>query len=390
MKRLALGLSAAAFAACATWTPPQPESLDQGLLIARVKTHGALFLKWVKPADSATLVALDDNGAVQPGQRALSGLAANGYVVFLGMPAGRYVLRTASFRARGARYQVALPADGEIKRAVVLPRGAAAYLGSVDLDSHSPNFVTALGRAARIVGHWATPFLKRPLIERETGSPVFVNDRAEETRALLAVRPALAATQWNRVIAARLRELGAAEPAKVEGTLLSREVPLREEPFLSWRDTLKWGEPRRIKDAIAWKRPGGEAQAALFFTTATAPGFAGWAAAVAELRRSAKASVEDNGDVYEVRVATRVGLGARTTKYVYPDGVLVGSETSVTVTETILVPDGWGLFTARLRAPRAEFDAALPAFREFLLQLVLGPPKPKVVRQEAVLPMGVP
>lgn len=386
VRRLAPAFAALAFSACATWTPPQPASLDEGMLVARVKVQGALITRFVKTADSATLVALDEKGAPLPGKRALSGLEANGFVVFFGLPEGRYVLRTASFRARGARYEAALPVDGELKRSVVLSRGGAAFLGEYLLDSHFPPFAVGLGRAARIVGHWATPFLKRPTLRRDIGSPVFTTGPALETTALMAVRPALSGTQWRPVVAARLRELGAAEPAKTGG-LRSRALPLHEEPFVSWRDTLEWGEPRRIPDAVAWRRPGGEAQVAVFFTTASAPGFAGWAAAVTELRRSAKASVEDSGGVYEVRVATRAGLAARTTKYRYPEGVLVGSETTVIVTETILAPDGYGLFTARLRAPRAEFDAVLPAFREFLLQLTLGAPKPKAApRQDAVLP----
>lgn len=391
MKRLVAAAAAAVLSGCAALPPPEPSSLDQGLLIARVRVRGSFLTRFVKLADSAELAAVDEKGSYVPGHRARSGVAAGGYVVFLGLPAGRYVLRGASFPARGVRYQIALPEDGQSKRVAVLRGGAAAYLGSFDLDSRAPDFGEALVRAGRIVAHWATPFLRRPLIARETGAPVFDLGAAEEIRALRAVGPALAATQWTRVIDARLRELGAPEPAKTEGTLRVRELPLREETFMSWRDTLKWGEARRAPDAIAWRRPGGDAQAAVFFTTASAPGFAGWAAAVGELRRSAEASVEDRGGVYEVRVSTRVGLAARTTKYRYPEGALVGSVTSVTVTETIIVPDGYGFFTARLRAPRDEFDAVRPAFREFLLQLVLGPPKPKAApRQDAVLPMGGP
>ncbi|MCR4295694.1 MAG: hypothetical protein NUW21_09190, partial [Elusimicrobia bacterium] len=86
-------------------------------------------------------------------------------------------------------------------------------------------------------------------------------------------------------------------------------------------------------------------------------------------------------------VGTRAGVAARTTKYVYPRGTLVGSETTVVVTETTIVPDGYGMFTARLRAPRGEFQSTLPAYREFLLQLALGPPAPKAPpKQEALMP----
>ena len=351
-----------------------------------METRGALLSKFVKWADSASLVAFDAAGSPIPGARAQSGFAANGYVIFFGMTTGRYALRTASFRARGVRYQLTAPQDWGAKRSVVLRPGTAAYLGDYRFDSSMPEFDVALGRAARIVGHWLTPFLKRPLLPRDTEMCVHETGPVQETRALLAVRGALSGTQWRRVLDARLRELSAAEPAKVEG-VLRREMALREESFLSWRDTLKWGEPRRAPNGLAWRRPGGQAQIAVFFTTASAPGFAGWAAAVSELRRLASTSVEDRGGVYEVRVSTRVGLAARTTKYQYPDAVLVGSETSVIVTETVVVPDGSGLFTARLRAPRGEFDAALAAYREFLLQLVLGPPMSKPpAEQEVVLP----
>lgn len=367
--------------------PPQPTSLDLGLLVVRAQAHGAIFRSFIKGADSASLVALDAAGQPVPGLRAQSGYEMNGYVVFFSMPPGRYAMRTASFKARGARYQLLAPEATESKRAVVLRPGTAAFLGEHGFDSRWPEFDVGFVRGVRIVAHWLTPFLKRPLLPRDADMRMFEAGPVQETKALLAVRSSLAGTQWNAHVTARLRELSAAEPAKVEGTLRTRVLPLREEPFVAWRDTLKWGEPRRTPVGIAWRRPGGEAQIAVFFTTASAPGFAGWSAAVSELRRSASASVEDRGTVYEVQVATRTGLAARTTKYQYPEGLLVGSETAVITTETTVVPDGYGLYTTRLRAPREEFDAALPAYREFLLQLVLGPPKPKAVaKPEAVLP----
>ena len=380
MRRLVVALSASVLASCAAFSPkaiPEPGSLDQGLLIARVEAHGALFFKATKWADAAKIIGLDARGLPDPALRAQSGLAVNGYVVFFGLPAGRYVLTGASFAARGARSSLLAPDYMPEKRAVLLRPGKAAYLGDHGFDSLFPEFYVGLGRAARIVGHWMTPFLRRPLIPRDAGMHVFEKGPVAETRALHAVREALAGTQWSRVVDARLRELSAAEPPKVAGVLRSRELPRRDEEFLSWRDTLKWGEPRRAPHGLAWRKPGGEAQIAVFFTTASTPGFAGWAPAVAELRRSASSSVEDAGGIFEVRVATRMGLAARATKYRYPEGVLVGSETAVIVTETTLVPDGYGLYTARLRAPRAEFDAALPAYREFLTQLTLGKAPPK-------------
>lgn len=387
MRRLALALASAGLSACAALPPSQPASLEHGLLIARVPTHGALFLGMVKYADAGSITGLDEKGARLPGQRGLSGPSFNGYVVFYNVPPGRYTLRSASFKARGARFQVKPPQVEEAKRSVVLKPGGAAYLGTYRFDSRWPDFWSGVGRGARIVAHWLTPFLKRPLITRDTGLPVYETSPELEARALLAVREGVAGTQWSRIVAARLRELGAAEPAKTSGVVRSRPLPLREEPFISWRDTLKWGEPRRVPSGIAWRRPGGEAQIAIFHTTATAPGFAGWEAAVAALRAEAATSVEDRGGVYEVVVGTRAGVAARTTKYVYPDGTLVGSETKVLVTETTIVPDGYGMFTARLRAPRAEFPSVLAAYREFLLQLSLGPPAPKAPpKQETLMP----
>ncbi|MDP3544283.1 MAG: hypothetical protein Q8T11_17595 [Elusimicrobiota bacterium] len=389
MRRLVLVLASAGFSACAALPPGQPASLEHGLLIARVEVSGAVFSRFFKFADAGSIVGLDAKGVPLPGQRGLSGPSFNGYVVFYNVPPGRYTLRSASFKARGARYQVQPPPADEAKRSVVLKPGAAAYLGSYRFDSRWPEFWSGTGRAARIVAHWLTPFLRRPLIPRDTGQAAYETEPAHEARALFAVREGLAGTQWSEVAAARLRELGAAEPAKRAGVVRSRPLPLREEPFVSWRDTLKWGEPRRVASGMAWRRPGGEAQIAIFHTTATAPGFAGWEAAVSELRAEAATSVEDRGGVYEVVVGTRTGLAARTTKYVYPQGTLVGSETKVVVTETTIVPDGYGIFTSRLRAPRAEFPRVLAAYREFLLQLSLGPPAPKAPpRQEAVLPFS--
>lgn len=395
MRRLVPAAAALSLAGCAAlWPPPPPPQagLDQGMLIARVEVHGAVFHKSKKTADLAQLEALDNSGAPVPGLRAQSGLAVNGYAVFFGLPAGRYVLRSASFPARGARDHYKIPKDDDAKRAVVLRPGAAAYMGQYRFDSDGPGFWVRVGRAGRIVFHWFTPFLRRPAIERVTNQGVHESTPQLETAALLAVRGAFKGTPWSRPIAARLKELSAPEPVTLAGIVRRRELPLRPEPFLSWRDTLDWGVPRRAAGGIAWKRPGGEAQVVVFFTTRTAPGFLGWEASVAELRRESTTSVEDRGGLFSVRVATRTGLGARVTKYRYPDGVLVGSETAVIVTETILVPDGAGQYTARLRAPRDEFKAALPAFREFLIQLVLGPPPPKAApKQEAVMPfMGGP
>jgi hypothetical protein len=380
---------ALALAGCVTVPrpPAQASSLEQGMLVARVQTHGALFRSFIKTADVASLVMIDEKGTPVPGQAARSGFAMGGCVVFFDLPAGRYVLRSALFAARGVRYRVDARPEGEFKRSVALKPGSVAYLGLLDFDSSFPEFGEGALRAGRIVLAWLTPFMKRPVLPRDAVLRGFQPGLAHETRDLFALREALTGTPWRRLVDKRLRELGAAEPVKLDGALRPRPLPLREEPIFSWRDTLKWGEPRRATEGLAWRRPGGEAQVAVFFTTASAKGFKGWDAAVAELRRSAAASVEDSSSVYEVQVATRLGLAARATKYVYAEGTLVGSETSVLVSETILVSDGYGLYTARLRAPRGEFDAVLPAYREFLLQLVLGPPKPKLPpNQEVVLP----
>lgn len=381
-------IAALLFSGCATipGPPMHPASLEQGMLIARVETHGALFRRSYETADWASLVQLDELGAQVPGKRAATGLETKGYVIFFDLPPGRYVLRTATFPKRGARYRVVAPPDKEFARSVELRPGSAAFLGNLSFDSKMPEFGTMMLRAGRIVGHWLTPFLSRPVIERETDLHGFEAGKESEVKALLAVRDALGNGQWRRMAEKRLRELSAAEPAKTEG-LRAKEVALREEPFFSWRDTLKWGEPLRAPEGLAWLKPGTETRVVVFYTTASAKGFAGWEAAVTELRRSGAASVEDEGQTFDVRVATRTGIAARSTKYSYAEGTLVGSETKVQVTETVLIPDGWGMFTARLRAPKAEFDAAVPAFHEFLTQLRLGPPPPKAApKQEAVMP----
>jgi hypothetical protein len=123
----------------------------------------------------------------------------------------------------------------------------------------------------------------------------------------------------------------------------------------------------------------------VFFTSATTKGFAGYDEAVRQMRAAAS-GLEDSAALYEVRVATRTAQAARLTSFRYPEEKLVGSEVAVTVTETALIADPAGMFTARLRAPRGEFEKVLPAYREFLLQLVLGPRLPDVKPFEAVLP----
>ena len=377
------------FSSCATVNrPPSSTSVDHGILIARAKVRGALIPFFYSVGDAGKIEAIDENGEPVPGLRGVSGLWTNGYFVFFDLPAGRYVLRGTSFASRGVRYQLVVPQTAPFKRSVVLRPGAAAFLGVYNYDAIWPEFWTALGRAGRIVGHWLTPWMNRPVLPRDADMRVYDSGPALEITALQAVRKKLAGTPWRRAVDARLRELSASEPVKTAG-MLSRELPVHPEPFLSWRDTLKWGEPRRVSGGLGWRRPGGEAQIAVFFTSSTAPGFAGWDAAIGDLRRAAAASVEDSGEVYMVRVATRSGPAARVTTYSYPNGTLVGSVTSVILTETTLIPDGAGLFTMRLRAPREEFESALPAYREFLLQLVLGPPKPKAAKAEYNMPMGI-
>jgi hypothetical protein len=384
---LALLCGSAAAGACAGRVPP-PTSTDHGLLVARVTHRGSLIRAWTRSADSGAARIFDAKGEKMPGPGASSSASGEGLVFFLDLPAGRYALRTASYKARLARYQLRVPEDDAAKRAVAVERGKAAFLGDHVFDGRWPSFGDSLAHAARVVLHWLTPWRQRPLIARDADFKGVDRERPAEIEAMRAAARALAGTPWKRLVDARLRELSAPEPPKTEGVLRRREIPLREEKMLSWRDTLGWGEPRRGKDALEWRRPGGEARAAIFFTTATAPGFAGWEEAVRQLRRAAAESVEDSGEVYEVRVGTRAGLGARTTTWIYPEGTLTGSVARTIVTESVIVPDAWGLFTARLRAPKDEFERVRADFLEFLRQLSLGPPPPKAgPKQDPVIPV---
>ena len=358
-------------------------------MIARASSKGALIRFLRSEADAGVIEALDDRGQPMPELKSYSGLAAGGYIVFFDLPAGRYVLKGASFAARGVRYRLLVPEGDLAKRAAVLRPASAAYLGTYHYDSRWPDLETALKRCARIVGHWLTPWTRRPVLPRDGDFRFFDSSPVSEIDGLHAVRGALSGTSWRRAVDARLRELGAAEPAKTTGTLLPKPLPLHAEAMLSWRDTLEWGQPRRAAQGLAWRRPGGAAQIAVYYTTVAPSGLPGWEGAVAGLRRAAAASVEDSGEVFEVRVATRSGPSARTTTYQYPEATLVGSRTIVVQTETTLIPDGSGFYTFRLRAPREEFSEVLPAYREFLLQIVLGPQKPTKEKEREYLMPGL-
>jgi hypothetical protein len=361
--------------ACATQRPMEPTAPNHGLLIARARVRGALLPFTNDTADSAVVEQLDDDGEPVPGKIAVSGYCAEGAIYFMDLPRGRYALKSVSFPARGARYEVTLSSALFRPAAAELGDGAAAFLGALTLDGRFPDFDVAVDRALSLGERWAVPFLNWPPIERDAEVRSLDRTPTAERESLLAARADLASTQWRETVSARLREMGAAEPAARAGGVRNREIPLKQEVFFGWRDTLQWGPPARSKNGLSWRRPGGEARVAVFFTTASAPGFAGYDEALRQMRDAA-GGLEDPAALYEVRVGGRFGQASRQTSYRYPEGTLVGSEVAVSVTETTLVPDPSGMYTARLRAPREEFEKILSAYREFLLQLSLERPKP--------------
>jgi len=362
---------------------PEPAGLSQGMLLMQARVRGAIIPFTSDRADSAAIEQIDEHGNPLPGKVAVSGWSSGGVVYFFNLPRGRYALRSISFAARGARYEVILSSAVLRRDAVDLPAGEVAFLGSMTMDGRFPDFDVAVERALDLGMHAATPFLGWKPIERDADLRELDKGVDAETNALHTAREDLAGTQWEPFVAARLRALGAPEPAATAG-LRGREVPLKKETFFSWRDTLKWGEPARAPMGLAWRRPGGEAKIAVFFTSATAEGFQGYDEAVRQMRAAAS-GLQDSSS-YSVQVGTRAAAAARITSFRYPEEKLVGSEVAVTVTETALVADPNGMFTARLRAPRGEFEKVLPAYREFLLQLVLGPPVAVVPPSEPVLP----
>jgi hypothetical protein len=385
MMRVLAAAALLLFTGCATLPPKEPTAMTQGLLVVRARVRGALIPFTSDTADSAEVEQVDEDGNEVPGKVAVSGYARAGGVYFLDLPRGRYALKSISFHARGSRYEVALSSAVLRRDAVELAPGSAAFLGEMTLDGRFPDFDVAVERAFDVVGHLLTPFLRWPPIDRDADLRALDLTPAAERLALLAARTDLAGTQWQSVVSGRLREIGAAEPAATAGGLRNRELPLKQETFFAWRDTLKWGAPARAPEGLAWRRPGGEARVAVFFTSSTAKGFAGYDEAVRQMRAAA-GGLEDSAALYEIRAGKRTGLALRQTSYRYPEETLVGSEVAVTVTETGLVADPAGMFTARLRAPRDEFEKVLPAYREFLLQLVLGPPAPVAPVSDPVLP----
>jgi len=370
---------------CAGLPPREPTAVRHGMLVVRARVRGAVLGFTSDMADSATLEQLGPQGEPIPGKEAVAGAFDDVQAYFLDLPPGRYALTSVSFRARGVRYRVEVPPARGRKEAVDLRPGSVAFMGDFIFDGRFPDFDVAVERALSVIGHWLTPWMRRPVIPRDADSRVIDKGLAAEARALRVARQTLLPTQWRRAIDARLRELGAPEPAKTKGTLRPKEILLHPELTLSWRDTLEWGPPAYSAGGMTWSQPDGTARIAVFFTSATARGFAGFDAAVREMRAAASTSnVSDKGELYEVRVATRVGSAVRVTSYHYPKETLVGSEVRIAVTETVLVPDPSGMYTARLRASPEDFDKVLPSFREFLLQIVLGAPKPVEPKSEPV------
>lgn len=374
---------------CAGLPPREPTALRHGMLVVGARIRGAILGFTSDKADSATLEQLDAEGQPVPGKEAVAGAYDEGHAYFLDLPPGRYALTSVSFRARGVRCRVEIPPALGRKEAVDLAPGAVAFLGEYSLDGRFPDFDVAVERALIVVGHWLTPWMRRPVVPRDADSRGVDKGLEAEARALRAARATLAATQWNRVIESRIRELGVPQPAKTKGTLRPKEIPLQPETFFSWRDTMEWGPPRRLANGLSWSKPDSTARMDVFFTSATLPGFQGFDSAVRQMRAAAmSADVSDSGKLYEVLVATAVGTAARMQSYRYAQGTLVGSQAQVIVAETVLVPDAAGMYTARLRAAKEEFDQVLPVFREFLRQLVLGQPhKPEPKSDPVFMPL---
>ncbi|MDX6770400.1 MAG: hypothetical protein SF051_12770 [Elusimicrobiota bacterium] len=386
MSRLRVALAVAgalAGSGCAS-APPRPTSADHGALVARVLVRGAVLRFMKDEATFGVVAKLGPDGRPQEGPGAASGYARDGYFYFFDLPPGRYALLSAGFRARGTRYRVELPEAEWSKRAAELKAGQVAFLGDYELDGRFPEFPEAVDRAAAVIGRLLTFFLRHPPLPRDADGRNFDSGPAAEGRALLSARVSLAGTQWAPQVAARLKALGTPEPVALGGGMRPKPLELRQEEQFAWRDVLEWGEPLRSPNGLEWRRPKASARAAVWFTTASAKGFLGWDEAVRQLR--AAATVGGPARLEEVRVSTRSGLAGRSSRWVYPESSLIGSEQRVVVTETVLVPDGYGLYTARLRAERDEFDAVLPAFRRLLEQLVLGPPPPVAPpKQDAVI-----
>lgn len=378
---LAAACAALLLGACATVPPVAPTHVDHGMLFMKARIRGAIVPFTSDEPDTASVEQLDKDGYPIPGKVAVSKFSRDGAVYFLDLPPGRYALSTLSFKARLARYEVELSSAAMRRDVVELKPGKAAFLGSLSLDGRFPEFDVAVERAAAVIGHWLLPFLRRPLVYRDADLRAHDLDARSERLALLEARPYFEGTQWRRLVEARLREIGAEEPAPTRGTFRAKEIPLQESAFFSWRDTLDWGAPAKVGTGLAWKNPKGEARLAVFFTTATTPGFIGYAEAVRQMR-TANDALKDSPSLFDVRVGTHTGVASRMTAHLYPEGTLVGSQMRVVVTETVLVDTAAGMYTARLRAPEAEFEKVEPRFREFLIQLVLGQPVHEAPKQE--------
>lgn len=382
----AAGLWAFALTGCATLPPPPPTSVDHGLLVARARVLGAILSFTSDLADRAEIEQIDANGDAIPGKVAVAGYARGGYVYFTDLPPGRYALTAVSFPARGTRYGVPVPPAKARQNTVELRAGEAAFLGDLTFAGRAPDLDVAFERMLDVFGRWLTPWVRRPPLPRDADLFEFYRASKDEVAAMLAARKGLAGTPWRKLTEARLRALHAPEPAAREGLILRADKPFRPEPAFSWRDTLGWGEPRRAPNGAVWRKPKSTAQVAVFFTSADAPGFAGYDEALRQMRQAAGA-LDDPARTYEVRVGTYTGVGARATSHAYPVTTLTGSQVTVTVTESVLVDYPGGMYTVRLRAERGEFEKLTAAFHEFLLQLKLGPPSHADEKPETFIPL---
>lgn len=355
-------------AGCAGARPvPQPASLEQGAIVARVALKGAEMPNWRRhQADKVYWAKVNAYGDLDLDHPLETKLAREGDVYLFDLPPGKYAPFAAEYPSLGVRFLARLEPEVRKKMQVEVGGGRVVFAGDVLVRTEWEGFLPALEHQGLRLAFLVPPFNKRA-VEVATRSPRFDESPMAEIAALRRARKVAAGTLWVEKIDERIVELGNPADPLTTGLIRKKVVPatVSEAGRFAYVDTLGWGAPRSIDGGLEWREPKGQAKVAVAFIA-----YSSTRTLEKQLETLRLAgSPEDEHVLYEVRVGSLPARSARFTTYSYGTEKLVGAETAVHVTEAVVVGRPKGYYLLLYRASKDAFDRFHEGFFNFVKRL---------------------